>query len=64
VGSEQIVVPLMPRVKYPPHLRRILTTGLDGINAQQPVLPDGRGRRLKLRLAHRSEMKLSIQPGD
>jgi hypothetical protein len=64
VGSEQIVVPLMPRVKYPPHLRRILTTGLDGINAQQPVLPDGSGRRLKLRLAHRSEMKLSIQPGD
>jgi hypothetical protein len=54
----------MPRVKYPPHLRRILTTGLDGINAQQPVLPDGSGRRLKLRLAHRSEMKLSIQPGD
>lgn len=64
VGSGPILVHLMPRVNYPPQLRRILTTVLDGINAQEPVLPDGSGRRLKLRLAHRSEMKLSIQPGD
>jgi hypothetical protein len=64
VGPERIVVHLMPRVNYPPHLRRILTTVLEGINARQPVLPDGSGRVLKLRLADRSEMKLSIQPGD
>ena len=64
VGPERIVVHLMPRVNYPPQLRRILTTVLEGINARQPVLPDGSGRALKLRLADRSEMKLSIQPGD
>ena len=64
VGSGQIVVHLMPRVNYPPQLRRILTTVLEGINAQEPVLPDGSGRRLKLRLAHRSEMILSIQPSN
>ena len=64
VGPERIVVHLMPRVNYPPHLRRILTTVLEGINARQPVLPDGSGRALKLRLADRREMKLSIQPGD
>jgi len=62
VQPDQIVVHLMPRVNYSPHLRRILEAVLEGINAQQPVLPDGSGRRLKLRLAHRSEMKLSIQP--
>jgi hypothetical protein len=62
VGPDQMVVHLMPRVNYPPRLRRILATVLDAINAQQPVLPDGGSRRLKLRLAHRSEMKLTIQP--
>jgi hypothetical protein len=64
VGTKQIVVHLMPRVNYPPHLRRILTTVLEGINAQQPVLPDGSRRALKLRLADRSELKLSIHPSD
>ena len=62
VGTQQIVAHLMPQVNYPPYLRRILTTVLEGINAQQPVLPDGSGRTLKLRLAERSEMKLSIHP--
>jgi DNA repair exonuclease SbcCD ATPase subunit len=62
VRPDQIVVHLMPRVNYPPRLRRILATVLEGINAQEPVLPDGSSRRLQLRLAQRSEMKLSIQP--
>jgi hypothetical protein len=42
-------------------LRRIITAVLDGANAQKPVLPDGSSRKLKLRLAQRSEMTLSIQ---
>lgn len=62
VCPDQIVVHLMPRVNYPPRLRRILAKVLEGINAQTPVLPDGSNRRLKLRLAQRSEMKLSIEP--
>ena len=64
VQTKQIVVHLMPRVNYPPHLRRILSAVLEGISAQHPVLPDGSARTLKLRLAQRSEMKLSIQPSD
>ena len=44
-------------------MRRILTTVLEQSNAREPVLPDGSGRVLKLRLADRSEMKLSIHPG-
>ena len=62
VYPDQILVHLMPRVDYPPQLRRIITAVLNGINAQNPVLPDGKGRSLKLRLAQRSEMTLSIQP--
>jgi hypothetical protein len=60
--ADHIVVHLMPRVAYPPQLRRIITTVLEGVNAQNPVLPDDSGRRLRLRLAQRSEMSLSIQP--
>ena len=62
VHSDQILVHLMPRVNYPPQLRRIITAVLEGVNTQKPVLPDGSGRSLKLRLAQRSEMTLSIQP--
>ena len=62
VSPDRIVAHLMPRVNYPPRLRRILAAVLEAINAQMPVLPDGSNRDLKLRLAHRSEMKLSIQP--
>lgn len=62
VRPDQIVVHLMPRVNYPPRLRLILAAVLEGINAQKPVLPDGSNRPLKLRLAQRSEMKLSIDP--
>jgi hypothetical protein len=62
VYQDQILVHLLPRVAYPPQLRRILTAVLDGVNAQKPVLPDGSGRSLKLRLAQRNEMTLSIQP--
>jgi len=62
VHPDQILVHLMPRVNYSPQLRRIITMVLDGVNIQKPVLPDGSGRSLKLRLAQRSEMTLSIQP--
>jgi hypothetical protein len=62
VHPDQILVHLMPRVNYPPQLRRIITAVLDGVNSQEPVLPDGSGRSLKLRLAQRSEMTLTIQP--
>ena len=62
VRPDQIVVHRMPRVHSPPRLRRILVAVRDGLNAQEPVLPDGRRRRFKLRLAQRTAMKLSIEP--
>ena len=64
VKADRLVAHLMPRVNYPPQLRRILAAVLEASNAQQPLLPDSSGRALKLRLADRSEMKLSIHPTD
>jgi hypothetical protein len=61
VGVGQIVVHLLPRVSYSPQLRRIIAKMLEAVNEQQPVLPDGSGRRLKFRLASRTELKLTIQ---
>ena len=61
IGPERVVAHLMPRINYPPRLRRLLSAVLDEINARNPVLPDGSGRSLRLRLGKRSEMQLSIQ---
>ena len=64
VAAEQIVVHLMPRVNYPPRVRRIITELLAELNAKEPVFPDGSGRGFRLRLASRSELRLSIARGD
>jgi hypothetical protein len=63
VQEEQIVVHLMPRVNYSPQLRRIIGGVLQQINQPEPQRPDSSGRKLKLRLGHRSELKLSLQVG-
>jgi hypothetical protein len=64
VAAEQIVVHLMPRVNYAPRVRRIITELLAELNAKEPLFPDGSGRRFKLRLASRSELRLSIARSD
>jgi hypothetical protein len=61
VGADQIVVHLLPRLTYSPQLRRIIAQMLEWLNEQQPVLPDGSARRLKFRLANRTELTLSIK---
>jgi len=64
LGAKQVVVHLMPQVDYSPQVRRIIGHVARRPQRQEPVLPDGSGRRLKLRLAQRSEMKLSIHPSN
>ena len=64
LAAGQIVVHLMPRVNYAPRVRRIITELLAELNAKEPVFPDGSGRRLRLRLASRSELRLSIARSD
>jgi hypothetical protein len=61
VGTERIVVHLLPRLTYSPQLQRIIAQMLDRLNEQQPVLPDGSAQRLKFRLASRTELTLSIK---
>jgi hypothetical protein len=64
MAAEHIVVHLMPRVNYAPRVRRIITELLAELNAKEPVFPDGSGRRFRLRLANRSELRLSIARSD
>jgi len=54
----------MPRVNYALRVRRIITELLAELNAKEPLFPDGSGRRFKLRLASRSELRLSIASTD
>ena len=64
VRADQIVVHLLPRLTYSPQLRRIISEMLDRLNEQQPLLPDGSGRRLTFRLASRMDLTLTVKsPG-
>jgi hypothetical protein len=46
-------------VNYSPQLRRIIGGVLEQRKEQQPMLPDGSNRRLKLRLADRARDEFS-----
>ena len=60
VSPEQILIHLLPRTNYGTELRKVVSQTLEGINTkglEHPCLP---GRKLKFRLAHRSEMELKL----
>jgi len=60
VRSEQILIHLLPRTNYGGELRKAVNQTLDQINAkglEHPCLP---GKKLKFRLAQRSEMELKM----
>ena len=60
VSVEQIVIHLLPRTNYGGELRKVVCQTLEGINAKglhHPCLP---ARKLKFRLASRSEMDLKM----
>lgn len=59
----EIWVYLLPRVNYAPQLRRIIDQCLDQINVAELTLPDGTGRRLHFRLAHKRELQFTLKPG-
>lgn len=60
VGAEVITVHLMPKTNYSPQLRRIVEKLLGQLNEQGPELPDGTKRRVRFRLARKSELRLSM----
>ena len=61
VSSEEILVHLFPRTNYGGSLRRIVNQTLATLNEQQLEHPRLPGRRLRFRLAQRSELDLSVR---
>ena len=61
ITKDSIVVNIMPRVSFSPQLRRIISKVLEGLNEQQPVLPDNSSRKLILRLGDRSELEVNLR---
>jgi hypothetical protein len=61
VGSvQQVEVYLLPTVNYPPKLEKIVSGLLAEINATQPIMPDGSGRRLRLHLGEKTGLQVAI----
>ena len=61
VTTDSIEVNIMPRVNYPPQLRRIIAKLFEALNAQKIVLPDESSRTLTFRLADRSELNVTLK---
>jgi hypothetical protein len=61
VGSaQQVEVYLLPTVNYPPKLEKIVSGLLAEINATEPIMPDGSGRRLRFHLGEKTGLQVAI----
>lgn len=60
-NGRELEVHLLPATPHGAALRRVWEQVLNGVNATQPVWPDGSGRRLVFRLAARSELQVSLR---
>ena len=61
-NGRELEVHLLPQVPYGAALRRVWEQVLAGVNVGGPVWPDGSQRRLKFRLASRSELHVRLGP--
>jgi hypothetical protein len=61
-SAHQVEAHLLPTVNYPPALRKIVSARLTEINAQDPKMPDGSGRRLRLHLGEKAGLQVAIVP--
>lgn len=61
-NGQELEVHLLPSAPYGAALRQVWEEVLAQVNAAGPVWPDGSGRRLRLRLASRSELQISLGP--
>ena len=62
-GTE-IEVHLVPTVNYPPKLRKIIDRVLQDLNATDLTLPDGSGRKLRLRLTRKEQIEVRVRDLD
>ena len=60
-SAEEVHAYLMPTVNYPPKMEKIVGDLLAQINASDPRMPDGSGRRLRFDLAPKSGIQVAIQ---
>lgn len=60
-NGQELEVHLLPSAPYGAALRRVWEQVLTQMNATGPVWPDGSGRRLRFRLASRSELQVSLR---
>ena len=60
-NGRELEVHLLPATPYGAALRRVWEQVLSGVNATQPVWPDGSGRRLVFRLVTRSELQIRLR---
>ena len=63
VGADEILIHLFPRTQYGGELWRILSDFLEKLNAEKLEHPKLPGRRLRFRLAHRSELDSKVRIG-
>jgi hypothetical protein len=61
-SDEQVQAYLLPTVNYPPALEKIVRGLLTEINDQDPKMPDGSGRRLRLKLGEKTGLQIAIAP--
>ena len=62
-GTE-IEVHLVPTVNYAPKLRKIIDRVLQDLNATDLKLPDGSGRKLRLRLTRKEQIEVRVRDPD
>jgi hypothetical protein len=58
--AQQVDAYLLPTVNYPPRLEKIVSGLLTEINAKDPKIPDGSGRRLRLHLGTKTGVQVAI----
>jgi len=61
-SAEQVDAYLLPTVNYPPAVEKIVGQLLTQINGQDPKMPDGSERRLRLHLGQKTGVQIAIVP--
>lgn len=61
-SADQVEAYLLPTVNYPPAIEKIVNELLAQCSAKEPKMPDGSGRRLRLRLGQKTGLQIAIVP--
>jgi len=62
--ATQLEVHLVPTVNYAPKLRKIIERVLQDLNESDLKLPDGSGRKLRLRLTRKEQIEVRVRDID